>query len=193
MMHVILNIFNFKVFVPKMIQPSTVEDIPELLVLIHSAYRGEGSKRGWTTEADILDGSRIYDSTLQKYIENSNSVLVKYTNEAEFEDDRILACVYLDKVEKKNELKCYLGLLTVSPELQGRGIGKQLLQFANDWARSQGCVSIIMTVISSRVELIAWYERHGFSITDEREPFFTDPEFGLPKQDIEFAVLEKRF
>jgi len=176
-----------------MIQPATVEDIPELLTLIHSAYRGEGSKVGWTTEADILDGSRIFDSTLQKYIENPNSVLVKYTNETEFEDERILACVYLDKVEKKGELKCYLGLLTVTPELQAKGIGKQLLQFSNDWARSQGCAALIMTVISVRTELIAWYERHGFITTDEKAPFFTDPEYGTPKQEIEFVVLEKRF
>ena len=176
-----------------MIQPATLEDIPELMVLIHNANRGETSKQGWTTEADILEGTRIFETTLQKYIENPNSVLFKYADEEEYLDDRIIACIYLDKIFKNGDLKCYLGLLTVSPELQGRGIGKQLLHFANEWAWSQGCLSIIIRVITAREELIAWYERHGYVRTGEKQPFFsTHSEYGVSKQHLEFAVLEKR-
>jgi len=176
------------------IEPSTVDDIPALMTLVHSAYRGEGSKVGWTTEADLLDGSRLSAESMKKNIENKNGVLLKYSDDFEFpEGDRILGCVFLEKVVKKDELKCYLGLLTVSPELQNRGIGKQLVAFANDWARNQGCSSLIMTVISIRHELIAWYLKLGFVDTGEKEPFFTDPEFGIPKQHLEFCVLEKRF
>jgi GNAT superfamily N-acetyltransferase len=183
-----------------MIQPCGVEDIPKLHALIHSAYRGEGSRRGWTTEADILDGSRVYESTLQKYIESPNSVLLKYTVDEEFPpekevpEERILGCIHLQRLERGGETKAYLGLLTVSPELQGRGIGKELLQFASDWARSQACISVYMTVISARTELISWYERHGFSKTEEmvEPPFNNDSEFGVPKMPLEFVVLEKR-
>lgn len=177
------------------IQPSSEEDIPELLALVHSAYRGEGSKIGWTTEADILDGTRISEATMKRYIEKKNAVFLKYqeSSQSPEEEDQILGCVFLEKVVKKDELKCYLGLLTVSPHFQSKGIGKQLLQFANEWARNQGCASLYMSVISCRHELIKFYKKYGFIETGEKEPFHTEPEFGIPKQELEFIGLEKRF
>lgn len=83
-------------------------------------------------------------------------------------------------------------MLTVSPELQAKGIGKQLLAAAESMAKSEGCKTIQMTVISVRKELIAWYERHGYAATGETAPFPTDPKFGLPKQSLAFIVLEKQ-
>ncbi|MBV9988450.1 MAG: GNAT family N-acetyltransferase, partial [Chitinophagaceae bacterium] len=85
----------------------------------------------------------------------------------------------------------YLGMLTVSPALQAKGIGKQLLKAAETYAEAHGCTAITMTVISVRHELIAWYERHGYRFTGERKPFPADAAFGLPKQDLEFIVMEK--
>jgi ribosomal protein S18 acetylase RimI-like enzyme len=84
-------------------------------------------------------------------------------------------------------------MLTVSPELQGGGIGKKLMQAAEDLAKENDIPKISMTVISVRKELIEYYERRGYKNTGETKPFpMNDPKFGLPKQQLEFIVMEKR-
>jgi ribosomal protein S18 acetylase RimI-like enzyme len=158
-------------------------DVPRLSVLVNSAYRGEGSKKGWTTEADLLGGQRTDENGLQKMIDHPAAAILKYTDAQE----QIVGCVYLEK----KPAGLYLGMLTVSPELQGAGIGKHLLAAAEAYAKETGCSAIIMTVISVRAELIAWYERHGYQRTGETQPFPADPAFGLPKQSLEFIVLQK--
>lgn len=158
-------------------------DIPALEKLVNSAYRGDSSKKGWTTEADLLDGIRTNQASLATTLQNLNAVILKYTNT----NGEIIGCVYL---EKKNT-KLYLGMLTVSPEIQAKGIGKQLLAASENYAKEKGYMAITMTVIFVRKELIAWYERHGYNPTGKTEPFPVGPEFGLPKQPLHFIVLEK--
>jgi ribosomal protein S18 acetylase RimI-like enzyme len=165
--------------------PALEKDIPALEVLVNSAYRGDSSKKGWTTEADLLDGIRTNANSLLKLMQDPHAVILKYTGET----GTIQGCVYL----KKKADKLYLGMLTVTPELQARGIGKQLLSAAENYAKQAGCSCITMTVISVRHELIAWYERHGYRPTGETEPFPSDPSFGLPKLALFFIVMEKRF
>lgn len=163
---------------------ATEKDIPALDVLVNSAYRGETSKKGWTTEADLLDGIRTDANSLSKLIGEPGSVILLYRDE----NSILQGCVYL----KKKNTQLYLGMLTVSPELQAKGIGKKLLAGAENHALENGCGSVVMTVISVRHELIAWYERHGYAPTGETEPFPSGPEFGLPKQPLVFIVMEKK-
>jgi len=166
------------------IEPAVPGDAEVLGQLVNSAYRGETSKGGWTTEADLLDGTRTDAAAIAELILDPDTTILKYA-----EDGEILACVEL----KVGGSKLYLGMLTVRPHLQGRGIGKMLLERAEAEARSKGCTSIFMTVISARAELISWYVRHGYCETGERKPFeFTDPRFGQPRKPLEFVVLEKR-
>ena len=73
----------------------------------------------------------------------------------------------------------------------GQGIGKKLLYAAEEHARTIDCSYIIMSVIEIRHELIAWYERHGYYRTGEIKPFPTGPEFGIPKQPLQFIVMKK--
>jgi ribosomal protein S18 acetylase RimI-like enzyme len=166
-----------------MITKATTEDAPALEILVNSAYRGDASRQGWTTEADLLDGTRTDAAGIAEIIQTSGTSLLKYV-----EDNEILGCVEL----RNHNGKLYLGMLTVRPHLQGKGIGKKLLKAAEDEAKSQNCSSVFMTVISVRKELIDWYLRHGYQLTGERKPFaFTDPRFGQPKMKLEFVVLEK--
>jgi ribosomal protein S18 acetylase RimI-like enzyme len=166
-----------------MISVADVSDIPQLNALVNSAYRGEYSKKGWTTEAGILGGIRTDEQALAEIIQDPLSVMLKYIL-----DDAIVGCVHL----RKDDDELYLGMLTVSPELQAKGIGKQLLRAAEAEARKQNCRDIYMTVISERKELIAWYERHGYVCTGERKPFpHDDPRFGIPTMPLEFVVLRK--
>ncbi|HET9056108.1 MAG TPA: GNAT family N-acetyltransferase [Chitinophagaceae bacterium] len=161
-------------------------DISELNALVNAAYRGASSRKGWTTEADLLDGIRTDEESLATLLSKEGSVMLVYKNE----DNVITGCVNL---QQHND-KIYLGMLTVKPELQGSGIGKILLKASEDYAMEMGYHKIYMTVISVRKELIAWYERHGYKDTGERKPFpMNDPKFGLPKMTLEFIVMEKAF
>lgn len=167
-----------------MISKATTTDVAALVTLVNSAYRGEGSKQGWTTEADLLGGIRADEAAIKNAIEKENGTVLKYENEGELK-----GCVYLEK--QKEQL--YLGMLTVAPYLQNSGIGKQLLYAAEAYAKEQKCTSIVMSVISIREELIRWYERHGYRQTGATKPFpMNDPRFGIPKQQLEFLVLEKK-
>lgn len=165
------------------ISKAAIPDAPELNDLVNSAYRGDSSRQGWTTEADLLDGSRVTTDLMVEILEKEDTTILKYT-----ENKKILACVEL----RNTSGKLYLGMLTVSPTLQGKGIGKIMLQAAEDEAKRQSCKAVFMTVISIRKELIDWYKRHGYSETGERKPFnMPDTRWGVPKQPLEFIVLQK--
>ena len=166
-----------------MIIPAKTEDAQALSDLVNSAYRGDSSRRGWTTEADLLDGTRTDAKAIEEIIQRPGTVLLKYLDEGE-----ILGCVELNRSGNK----LYLGMLTVQPDLQGKGIGKQLLKAGEEEALKQDCHAVFMTVISVRSELIAWYIRHGYHDTGKRKPFdVPDPRWGIPKTKLEFVVLEK--
>lgn len=166
-----------------MISAATLQDIPELNKLVNSAYRGESSKKGWTTEEHLLSGIRTDEDDLTLTLQKPNATILKYT-----QSGKIIGSVYLEKQANK----LYLGMLTVSPELQGGGIGKKLMAAAEAFAKEQQLSKISMTVISVRKELIEYYERRGYVNTGETKPFpMDDPKFGLPKQYLEFIVMEK--
>ncbi|MBS2025039.1 MAG: GNAT family N-acetyltransferase [Deltaproteobacteria bacterium] len=168
------------------LRPATAADLDALVALVNSAYRGESSKKGWTTEADLLGGQRTDPVSLGKTMGAPDNVILVHESEG-----RLLACVHL---EKHGEQGAYLGMLTVEPTLQAGGFGKRLLAAAEEWARTQwGTRSIHMTVIRQRKALIAWYERRGYRLTGETKPWpYGDDSFGLPKvPDLIFEVLEK--
>ena len=166
------------------IKKATLADADELTKLINSAYRGESSQKGWTTEAHLLDGIRIDEPTMAEYLQDADTTILKYTNP----DGAIIGSVYL----QVRMQKLYLGMLTVSPTLQTNGIGRQLLHEAERIAHQLNCRVIFMTVISStRHELISWYERRGYQATGKIVPFPEDTKFGVTKSFIELAVFEK--
>ena len=164
------------------ISPATEQDVPGLNILVNSAYRGESSRKGWTTEADLLGGIRTDETGLRTLLANPNVTILKYE-----EAGQLLGCVSLEK--KGSNL--YLGMLTVSPDAQANGIGKKLLAAAETIAIEKQYRAITMTVITVRNELIAWYERRGYRSTGEKQPFPSDPRFGIQKQPLEFVVMEK--
>ncbi len=165
------------------IKVSDANDIPALVQLINSAYRGDGSKKGWTTEADLLDGTRTDEVNIADLIADAKGGILKCVDEK----GKIIGCMNL----QKHGDRLYLGMLTVSPELQGAGIGKRLLEAAIAYAKSNDCTAIYMTVISVRHELIAWYERHGYKKTGEMKPFPIGEKFGIQKQPLELMVMER--
>jgi GNAT superfamily N-acetyltransferase len=167
-------------------RPATVADAPALVALVNSAYRGESSRAGWTTEADLLDGQRIDVERLTEVIATPGNVMLVHAP-----DHEPVACVHLERTGED----CYLGLLTVRPVIQGTGLGRQLLEAAERWAiESWSSQSMHLGVLVQRSELIAWYERNGYGRTGIHKPFpYGDERFGLPRRaDLAFEVLRKR-
>ncbi len=163
---------------------ATEEDSVSIKDLLNTAYRGEASKQGWTTEAELIAGDTRTDETmLQRVMKQPGSVFLKYTDDQHL----IAGCVNL----QQHDEKIYLGMFSVSPQLQGAGIGKQLLKAAEEYAVFKKCHAIYMSVISLRTELIAWYKRHGYSDTGKRIPFIEDNVTGRHLRSLEFMVLEK--
>lgn len=165
------------------ITKATLTDVAELNVLINSAYRGEESKKGWTTETDLVDGIRIDEPMLIDYLNNDAITILKYTNTA----GNIIGTVYLEVKEDK----LYLGMFSVSPALQNGGVGRALIEEAEVIAKQLSLHTISMTVIRSRKELVSWYERRGYVFTGEIQPFHDHGRFGAPKELIELIVMEK--
>ncbi len=156
------------------------DDLPLLHPVIERAYRGDAARGGWTHEADLLEGQRTDLATLEAILDDSAARLL--VGEAE---DRIIGCVQV--TDRGNGL-AYLGLLCVDPTLQAGGIGKLMLDEAEALAAATlGATRIEMTVIDSRAELIAYYERRGYRRTGEVRdfPIALDPPLFM-------TVLEKR-
>jgi ribosomal protein S18 acetylase RimI-like enzyme len=177
--------FNFMIysFQDQKINFAASSDIAAVRDLLNNAYRGEGSKQGWTTEANLIDGDiRTTNEMLQEVIEQAGSVILIYK-----EDEKIVGCVNL----QQHGSRLYLGMFSVSPQLQGVGIGKKLLQAAEEYAEHVNCTTIYMSVISVRSELIDWYKRHGYIDTGERKPFAEDGITGKHLQPLAFMTMEK--
>jgi N-acetylglutamate synthase-like GNAT family acetyltransferase len=171
--------------VPLDVRAATAADVPALQVLIHSAYRGDSSRAGWTHEADLLDGNRTDAEMIRADLADpANTVWVTE------DDDGLLGCC---SVTDRGGT-AYFGTFAVRPTAQGRGVGDALLAHAEAGARAAGATVMEMTVIARRSDLIAWYLRRGYAPTGETRPFpYGDDRFGRPRvDDLAFTVLAKR-
>ncbi|MEU4035578.1 GNAT family N-acetyltransferase [Streptomyces collinus] len=164
---------------------ATDADVDALVALVESAYRGEASRAGWTTEADILEGQRTDPEGVLQVVKSPGSRLLTVE-----QDGRIVACC---QIEHRGEY-AYFGMFAVSPALQGAGLGKVVMAEAERQARETwGVTEMHMTVISVRDDLIAWYERRGYRRTGKMTPFpYGDERFGIPRRaDLQFELLVK--
>ncbi|MFE5805233.1 GNAT family N-acetyltransferase [Streptomyces sp. NPDC056491] len=165
---------------------SAVEtDVPELVVLVESAYRGEASRAGWTTEADYLDGQRTDPDGVSAVIASPDGVLLVVERAGE-----LVACCQLEHRDDH----VYFGMFAVRPGLQGAGLGKEILAEAERRARETwGAKEMRMTVVNVREDLIAYYVRRGYLRTGDLSPFpYGDERFGVPlRDDLAFELLVK--
>ncbi|MBM4109777.1 MAG: GNAT family N-acetyltransferase [Phycisphaerae bacterium] len=162
------------------------EDVACVVALVERAYRGEVSRAGWTTEADLLDGQRTDAREIGELVHGQDSRV-----RLAFLDGELVACVRIDRGSGYG----YIGMVSVEPTRQRDGLGRQLLAEAERVIQEDlGLNRARMTVIGQRVELIAWYARRGYQPTGEREPFpYGEPRNGLPRRpDLYFEVLEKQ-
>ena len=166
---------------------ATSGDVALVVDLVESAYRGERSKSGWTTEAELLEGQRTDAEAIAAVISSADSRLLLASDK---HGDVIACCV----IQQRRAGRSYFGTFAVRPGLQRGGVGKQVLAEAERIARDEwACDTIELTVIGQREDLIAWYGRRGYVATGEMRPFpYGDERFGVPKrEDLYFVVLAK--
>jgi len=160
-------------------------DTTAVVALVESAYRGDASRVGWTTEADFLDGRRTGPDEIKTILEQPQSRVLLAEH-----DGHVIACAHV----AVNDGGGYFGMFSVDPKRQRGGIGKAVLAEAERIAREEwGMMTMRMSVLDIRDDLIPFYERRGYRRTGIKKPFpYGDASFGLPKRDdLCFEVLEK--
>ncbi|WP_051711460.1 GNAT family N-acetyltransferase [Streptomyces sp. NRRL S-350] len=166
-------------------RPATPADVPALVDLVESAYRGESSRAGWTTEAHLLAGQRTDPEAVAEAVGHPDGLVLVAERDGE-----LVACCQLER----RGARAYFGMFSVRPGLQGGGVGRAVLAEAERLAGEEwGVGEMEMTVIEQRAELIAWYERRGFRRTGVYSPFpYGDERFGIPlRPDLRFEHLLK--
>jgi GNAT superfamily N-acetyltransferase len=164
---------------------ATLADVSTIVALVESAYRGDASRAGWTTEADFLEGQRTDEDDVRSSIERGMILLAEDAGE-------LVACANVAKEDGAG----YFGMFSVVPTRQGGGIGSRVLAEAERIVRDEWKLPAMrMTVIDIREELTAFYVRRGYARTGLKKPFpYGDERFGVPKRpDLQFEVLEKTF
>lgn len=164
---------------------ATSADVAAVVALVESAYRGQGSRAGWTTEADLLDGQRTDAEEVSALVSDDKTRVILATRAA-----LLVGCV----LARLEEGQGYIGMLAVRPTEQGSRVGRRLLEEAERTLRRKFGASVArLTVLRQRPELIAWYERRGYHPTGGTEPFpYGNHRFGLPRRpDLEFVVLSR--
>lgn len=176
---------------PLHLRPALAEDLPRIATLMNRAFRGGGENAGWSTEVALIDGDRTSAALLAAEIAaKPHGHLLVAELPSSPASTTPQACVWLEPVSAAT---WYLGSLTIDPTLQNAGIGRALLDLAEQFAIARGARTIRMTVVNQRDTLIAWYQRRGYQPTGELQPFpYTDTRFGTPRRpDLAFVVLEK--
>lgn len=162
---------------------ATQDDIAKIVDLVNTAYRSK-DLQGWTSESNIIEGDRTDAAQVQQLLHDDSKVFLK------FDDATLIGCVHVQAEQNA----CYIGMLTTHPTVQNQGVGKQLLQFAEQAAIQNNVVNTIrMSVLSSRTELIAFYQRRGYQLTGETVPYPMDANVGQPLiNGLELLYLEKQ-
>ena len=176
---------------PLSFRPARLSDVDAIVQLVNSAYRGDTSRAGWTTEADLLSGQRTDAEEILGLLTAADSLLLLAESaDAAATGSALIGSVHLQKCADHARI----GMFVVHPKLQARGIGKRFLQEAEQFIRQTwGMDKIRMLVIYLRTELIAYYERRGYNRTGQFEAFPTSHRFGIPLvKGLRLEVLEKQ-
>jgi ribosomal protein S18 acetylase RimI-like enzyme len=162
---------------------ATLADAPRIAGLIERCYRGPTAARGWTNESELLMGPRSSVAEIEKLIRHPEAHFVMALANGE--------PVGTALIQRQRE-GAYFGMFAVDPDMQMAGIGKMLLaRCETDTVRLWNARWLRLTVISLREELILWYERRGYTLTGQHEPFPFGTATGAVRTDFDLVVMQK--
>jgi len=130
---------------------ATTEDVPDVVRVVNAAYE---------VEKFFVSGDRTDEDTIRRMM--SAGVFLTTRDES----GRLAGCVY---VELRGD-RGYFGMLSVDPSMQGRGLGRQIVDAAEDYARANGCIAMDIRVVNLRTELPPFYTKLGYVETGQIEP-----------------------
>lgn len=160
-------------------------DAEAIARLVNQAYQPKADAAGWTHEADLVDGGRTSVRQVAEIIAAPDSLMLVGLKGLE-----VVACVHVEREGKH----CHIGMFAVNPALQGAGVGKQLLAYAEEQASLVfGAQKLVMFVLAARTELIAYYLRRGYQKTGVALDYTQLADAGKPKlAGLKVEVLEKQ-
>jgi GNAT superfamily N-acetyltransferase len=149
--------------------------------LVNLAYRGE---TGWTRETHLIQGDRTNRQEVETAMTHPRGYFFIVNH-----PQKLASCIY---IVKENDY-ANIGFFSVHPNLQGKGLGKYVLEQAETFALSTlGLHKFVMFVISQRPELIAFYQRRGYLRTSRVETYPLHLGIGVPKiSGLTIEYLEK--
>jgi ribosomal protein S18 acetylase RimI-like enzyme len=151
------------------IRAAVPEDGPRLIPLINSAFSVE----------TFLQGPRTDEQRLRAVMEKG-TILV-----GEDRGGRLLASIYTELRGTHG----YAGMLAVDPDHQKSGLGRRMMEAAEDHFRAHRCDTLEITVLSLRPELLPIYRRFGFVETGTEEFHYPHPL--APGLECHCIVMEK--
>lgn len=166
---------------------ATEAEVDAVVALVQAAYRGEVSRQGWTSEADLLDGQRTDPAMVRELLATPGAHILLVRHQAD-----LVGCCELRHLSEAR--RAYLGMFAVDPARQGQGLGSAVLAEAERIARGEwGTTHLELTVIDVRDDLLAWYRSRGYELTGETAPFpYGDERFGIPRRDdLRFVKLAR--
>lgn len=168
------------------IRPARADDALAITRLVNAAYRPAPGEEGWTHESALVGGARTSSATVASLIAASGAVSMLLTGQI---DDIPVACVLIES----DADGAHIGMLAVAPGQQTAGLGKQMLQAAEDWACTHfGATVALLSVIGARPELKAFYLRRGYRDSGRRLPYPASERSGRPLHGaLDLHVLEK--
>ena len=170
------------------LEPATDADLPPIAALVNAAYRGDTARRGWTHEADLLEGQRTDVADLARQLRDRAGTVLLVGRLGD--DAAPVASVLL---VPEGDGAWHLSMLTVDPDRQNRGLGRRLLAGAERVAAAHGARETRLSVIGLRRELLAWYERRGYRPIGHAPFPVDDAAIGQARRtDLDFVVLAKR-
>lgn len=160
---------------------ANLEHINEIIKLVNEAYRGD---IGWTKETNLVSGCRTTKQEIESLISNQNNHLLIY-----IENSQMVSCICIEQLQDQ----CYIGLFAVKPSIQNKGIGKKVLELAEEYAKLKFFIKkFIMVVISQREELIEYYQRRGYSKNGTIKEYPKNLDVGIPlTNNLTIEYLEK--
>lgn len=168
---------------------ATPEDAPQLQKLVQAAFRAEDSRENWTADMTLNSSFRMEVEEVLRIITKPDSAILIATN-SDDDNNTLVACC---GISKRSDNLARFGPFAVDTQLQRRGLGRQVLAYAEDYCRrTWGVKKLELNALSTRRELIAWYMRCGYQKTGASEPFPHDrfEELDLP-EDMCFIMFEK--